>query len=192
MRHLLFFAVFISIVTLPAVSGPAAIDPNSFRTRASFFVDGNAMSLSTAVATLVPRPGAPAYSWVRIYFYSFPVVADDVAGIMKGSTASMDKKWMSKASNPGDYNTSRTVIQLSLDQNFKVWQVDMSVPGHSCTIAPFEPDVKTFLQGYQFDGKNLKLKSKGSYVCDMRVLGIPNQKFSWDIDLDAAVYVQVK
>ena len=114
------------------------------------------MSLSTAVATIEPRLGAPGYSWLRIYFYSFPVAADDLAGILKGDTGSMDKKWNSKASNPKDYNNSRAVIQLSVDKSSKVWQVDMSVPGHTCTIAPFEQDVKTFLQSYEFDGKNLK------------------------------------
>lgn len=176
----------------PVLSGPASVDPNSFHTQANFSVDNDAMSLTTAVATIEPRLGAPGYSWVRIYFYSFPVAADDMAGIMNGSTASMDKKWTRKASNPKDYNASRAVIQLSVDKGFKVWQVDMSVPGHSCTIAPFEQDVKNFLQTYQFDGKNLKLKSKGSFVCDMGSIGIPNQKFGWDIDLNTAVYEKVK
>jgi hypothetical protein len=179
-------------VTGSALSGPASIDPNSFRTRANFSVDNNAMSLSTAVATIEPRLGAPGYSWLRITFYSFPVTADDIAGVMKGDTVSMERKRTQKASNPKDYNSSRAVIQLSVDQNSKVWQVDMSVPGHACTIAPFEPEVKAFLQDYQFDGKNLRLKSKGSYVCDLKSMGIPNQKFSWDIDLNTAVFAIVK
>jgi len=178
--------------TGPALSGPAPVDPNSFHTNANFSVDNNAMSLSSAVATIEPRLGAPGYSWIRISFYSFPVTTDDIAGIMKGDAGSMDKKWNKKASNPKDYNNSYAVIQLSVDKNSKVWQVDMSVPGHSCTIAPFEQDVKTFLQDYQFDGKNLKLKSKGSYVCDMKFMGIPNPKFGWEIDLNTVVYEKVK
>ena len=177
---------------MPVFSGPASIDPNSFHTSANFSVDNNAMSLSTAVATIEPRLGAPGYSWLRISFYSFPVAVDDIAGILKGDTGSMDKKWNKKASDPKDYNISHAVIQFSVDKNLKVWQVDMAVPGHSCTIAPFEPDVKNFLQDYQFDGKNLRLKSKGSYVCDMKFMGIPNQKFGWDIDLNTAVFEKVK
>ena len=192
MRCVWFFAALALLATGSVPSGPATIDPNSFRTHANFSVDNNALSLSTAVATIEPRLGAPGYFWLRITFYSFAVAADDMAGIMKGSTASMDKKWTSKASNPEDYNASRAILQLAVDKGFKVWQVDMSVPGHSCTIAPFEPDVKNFLQTYEFDGRNLRLKSKGSFTCDLKVLGIPNQKFSWDIDLDAAVYVKVK
>ena len=191
-RHLWIFSAFILCVAGPALSGSAPIDPNSFHTHANFSVDNDAMSLSTAVATIEPRLGAPGYSWLRIYFYSFPVAADDVASVMKGDTGSMERKRTQKASNPKDYNASRAVIQLSVDQNFKVWQVDMSVPGHACTIAPFEPDVKAFLQEYQFDGKNLRLKSNGSYVCDMKSMGIPNQKFSWDIDLNTAVFEKVK
>jgi hypothetical protein len=192
MRYLWFFTALILCAAGPALSSPATVDPNSFHTSANFSVNDDAMSLSTAVATIEPRLGAPGYSWLRIYFYSFPVAANDMSAVMKGDTSSMDRKWNNKASNPKDYNTSRAVLQLSVDKNSKVWQVDMSVPGHSCTIAPFEPDVKTFLQAYKFDGKNLRLKSKGSYVCDMKFMGIPNQKFGWDIDLNTTVFEKLK
>jgi hypothetical protein len=104
----------------------------------------------------------------------------------------MDKKWTKKASNPKDYNNSYAFLQLSVDQSSKVWQVDMSVPGHACTIAPYVQDVKSFLQDYLFDGKNLKLKSKGSYVCDMKFMGVPNPKFGWEIDLQTMVFEKLK
>jgi len=192
MRYLWFFTALVLCVAGEVLSGQISVDPNSFHTNAKFSVDNDAMSLSTAVATIEPRLGAPGYSWVRIYFYSFPVAADDIARVMRGDTGSMNGKWMKKASNPDDYNKSRAVIQLSVDKDSKVWQVDMSIPGHACTVAPFEPDVKTFLQDYQLDGKNLRLKSKGSFVCDMKFMGIPNQKFGWDIDLRTAVIEKVK
>jgi hypothetical protein len=192
LRYLWIIAGLVLCVAIPVLSGPAYVDPNSFHTNANFSVDNDAMSLSTAVATIEPRLGAPGYSWLRISFYSFPVTVEDIAGILKGETASMDKKWNRKASNPKDYNNSYAFLQLSLDKNSKVWQVDMSVPGHTCTIAPFEPDVKNFLQDYQFDGKNLRLKSKGSFVCDMKFMGIPNQKFGWDIDLSTIVFAKSK
>jgi hypothetical protein len=192
MRSLIFFTVLVISAAGPALSGPASVDPNSFHTNANFSVDNNAMSLSTAIATIEPRLGAPGYSWLRISFYSFPVAADDIAGILKGDTSSMDKKWTKKASNPKDYNNSYAFIQLSVDQSSKVWQVDMSVPGRACTIAPYEQDVKSFLQDYLFDGKNLKLKSKGSYVCDMKFMGIPNPKFGWEIDLNTELFQKVK
>jgi hypothetical protein len=192
MRYLYSLIALVLFLAGAAVSGPASVEPNSFRTSANFSVDNNTLSLSTAVATIEPRLGAPGYSWLRISFYSFPVAADDVPGILKGDMGPMNKKRDQKASNPRDYNSSNAVLQLSVDQNFKVWQVDMSVPGHACTIAPNEQDVKNFLQSYQFDGKNLRLKSKGSYVCDMKFMGISNQKFGWDVDLNTEVFQKVK
>ena len=191
-RFLVLLTCLILCAAGPVLPGQVSVDPNSFRTNAKFSVDNDAMSLSTAVATIEPRAGAPGYSWLRIYFYSFPVAADDMPAVLKGDMRSMDSKWNKKASNPDDYNTSRAVIQLSVDKDSKVWQVDMSIPGRACTIAPFESGVKTFLQDYQFDGTNLRLKSKGSYVCDMKFMGNPNQKFNWDIDLHTVVIEKVK
>ncbi|MBZ5696083.1 MAG: hypothetical protein LAN36_12080 [Acidobacteriia bacterium] len=175
-----------------ALADPTPVDPGSFSTNAKFSVDKSAMTLSSAVAMIEPRLGAPGYSWLRISFYSFPLTPDDVAGVTSGNIESMERKWSGKANNPKDYNSSHAVIQLSVDAKYKVWQVDMSVPGHACTIAPFEQDVKGFLQTYQFDGKNLKLKSKGSYVCDMKFMGIPNQNFGWDIDVNLPVFEKAK
>jgi hypothetical protein len=189
-RHLLILLAF--CLAAEALSGARSIEPGSFHTNANFSVNNTAMALSTAIATIEPRLGAPGYSWLRINFYSFPVEASDVAGILKGDVSSMDKKRRAKESNVEEYNKSYAMIQLSVDRNAKVWQVDMSVPGHGCTIAPFERDVTGFLQAYEFDGENLKLKSKGSYVCDMKSLGIPNQTFDWDIDLNARVFPKAK
>jgi hypothetical protein len=139
--------------------------------------------LSTAIATIEPRTGAPDYSWLRIWFYGFPPDADDMAAIDKGNIQSMDKKLNRLAANPAVYRTSFGFIQLTVDKEITVWQVDMSVPGHACTIAPFEPHVSKFLQDFRFDGHSLRLKSKGTYVCDMSFMHIPDQTFSWDIDL---------
>ncbi len=188
MRSLWLFVAGMLCVSLPAFASPIPIDPSTFKTSATFSVDNSVSSLTTAIATIEARRNAPGYSWVRINFYSFPPTAEDLAGAQKGSVESMDKKWMKKSSNPKDYNSSNAVIQLTVDRDFKVTQVDMAVPGHTCTIAPFEQDVKNFLQSYQFDGKNFRLKSKGSYVCDMKFMGIPNQKFGWDIDLSIPVF----
>jgi hypothetical protein len=192
MRHRQLLILLVLCLAAGALAGTTAIEPGSFHTNANFSVDHEAMALSTAVATIEPRLGAPGYSWLRINFYSFPVEASDLVGILKGDASSMDKKRRAKVPKVEDYNKSYAMIQLSVDRTDKVWQVDMSVPGHGCTIAPYEREVTAFLQGYQFDEKNLKLKSKGSYVCDMKSLGIPNQTFGWDIDLNTQVFPKTK
>jgi hypothetical protein len=163
-------------------------DPSTFETHAVFSVDHDAMSLTSVAATIEARPNAPGYSWLRINFYSFKFTAADIAGAVKGHLESMDSRWKKMASNPKAYNHSNAVVQLGVDKNFNVWQIDMAVPGHTCTIAPYERDVKSALQEYRFDGKRLRLKSKGSFVCDLKSLGIPNQRFGWDLDLDVPVF----
>ena len=71
-RYLLFFTALVLCAGASVYSRPAAFDPNSFHTDAKFSVNDVAMSLSTAIATVEPRRGAPGYSWLRITFYSFP------------------------------------------------------------------------------------------------------------------------
>jgi hypothetical protein len=164
----------------------AALSPSTFNVNAKLSVGDRTISLRNGVAILQARRGAPGYSWLRIYFYSFPLTTEDIAGARNGDVESMERKWNKKASNPDDYNNSHGVIQLTVDKNFKVWQVDMSVPGHTCTIAPFPKEVEAFLQNYRFDGRNLKLISKGSYGCGM--VNVSKQTLGWDIKLDLPVF----
>ncbi|HEX6120585.1 MAG TPA: hypothetical protein VFZ03_14140 [Dongiaceae bacterium] len=159
------------------------IDSRAFATNATLSAEDVTASASTAIATLDPNPGAPGYAWLRIHFYGFAPDADDIAGAIKGDIRSMDRKWNALAANPAAYRSSFAVLQLTIDDHANVTQVDMSVPGHACTIAPFAPDVRKFLQAYRFDEQRLSLKSEGSYVCNMAFMGIPDQTFSWDIDL---------
>jgi hypothetical protein len=179
------------LVSGTVLDGQRNPHPSAFETRASFSVDNDAMSLTSVAATIEARPNAPGYSWLRINFYAFPFTAADIAGAVKGHVESMDTRWKNKAGNAKEYNHANAVIQLGVDRDFKVWQVDMAVPGHTCTIAPFERDVKTFLQTYRFDGRHLRLKSKGSFVCDLKSLGAPNRRFGWDLDLDVPVFQKV-
>lgn len=127
----------------------------------------------TAVATVQPRTAAPGYSWVRIYFYPSPLTADESARAGQGRVDSI-KRW-------------NAMLQLTVDKNATVWQVDLAVPGHTCTIAESDRDAKNAFQEMSFDGAHVRLKGKGAHVCDMRLLNIPNQTFTWDVDLDSPV-----
>jgi hypothetical protein len=177
------FAAGSSIVAQPAFA------PSDFHTSARFSIDADALSLSTGVATIEPR--AQGYRWLRVYFYSFPLTPADVAGAMKGNVDSMERKWTSKAGNPKDYNHSHAVLQLTVDRDRKVTQVDLSVPGHTCTIAGSTGEAAKALPGYQFDGKRLTLKGKGSFICDMSFAKSPNRTYGWDLDLDIPVFEKV-
>jgi len=193
MRGFLVLITLASLVigcSVQSSKTPNTPTSQNFSTNAKFGVNSASFVLSTAVATIEARPGVPGYSWLRIYFYSFPPAADDLTAIANGNVASMEAKWTKLAGKDNSYNTSHAVIQLLLDKDSKVWQVDMSIPGHSCTIAPFEPDVRSFLQEYQFDGGTTRLKSKGTHLCDMSVNNAPNVKFEWDVDLKTRAFAK--
>src|SRR5262249_15143195 len=139
-----------------------------------FSVDGMTSTPSTTVATIQPRTGSPGYSWLRIYFYPSALGSDDNAAATKGRVGSIKEKWSA-------------VLQLTVDSASKVWQVDLALPGHTCTVAESDLEAKNALPEFRFDGDRLRLRGKGSHVCDMKSLGIPNQTLGWDVDLDIPV-----
>jgi len=157
------------------------------------------------------------YRWVEITFYSFPFTQKDVAAARQGNIEPMEKKWraLGESNNPftdadlsaarkGDrealdrkskamaeeYNNGWDSIQLATDEKLRVKTVNLSVPGNTCTIAILELDLKKFLQVYQFDGKRLRLKSKGSHVCDLKSAGRANFTLGWDVDLTTPAFAK--
>lgn len=58
---------------------------------------------------------------------------------------------------------------------------------YTCAVAISDRDLNAFLQHYHFDGKTLRLKTNGSYVCDMNSAGLGTPKFGWDVDLTIPV-----
>ncbi len=173
---------------------PAAINPSpqasAFHTSAKFSVDKDSLSLSSAVAIREERKYPAGYAWVRIHFYPFSVTSADIAAARTGDVQPLDKQVNKNSYDPKVRTNAFGVIQLSVDKDFKVWQVDMSTPGHSCTIAPFEKDVQSFLQEYRYDGKTLRLKSKGSYICDLKAVGAGEQHYAWDFDVTLPVFLK--
>ncbi|HKW89332.1 MAG TPA: hypothetical protein VJN21_11315 [Candidatus Acidoferrales bacterium] len=146
---------------------------------AKFSVDSTKVSPPNAVATIEPRLGAPGYSWLRIWFYSSPLKPADLASLIHGDTNVMNKTPL---------NQWQAALQLSVDKDFKVWQVDMAIPGHTCTIMESDQDFQKLVQAYQYVNKHLTLKSKGAHVCDFSLIKIPNQTFTWDVDLSMPVF----
>jgi hypothetical protein len=140
---------------------------------ARFGVDGVTTTPSIIVATIRPRTAAPGYSWLRIYFYS-SLTASERANATTGDVESIRTGWSA-------------VLQLTVDKNSTVWQIDLSLPGHTCTVAGSDREAKNALQEFQFDGRRLRLSGKGSHDCAMTSLGIPNQRFEWDIDFETSV-----
>lgn len=176
------FTLFLFCVNPP--NGQSAIDPRLFDTKAEFSVEDDVKSLLSAVATLEAHPMYGSdHSWLKIHFYSFPFTTEEIQGALNG-----DLKLIEARRYEEDYN-SQAIIILSMDKESRtVWQVDMAVPGHTCTIAPSEKEVQNFLQEFQFDGKQLKLKSNGSYTCGILFENVTDRIYNWNFDVDIEVF----
>jgi hypothetical protein len=140
---------------------------------AKFGVDGVTTTPSIIVATVEPRTGAPGYAWIRVYFYS-SLAGGERANAAKGLVESIRTSWAA-------------ALQFTVDKTSTVWQVDLSLPGHMCTIAESDGDARKAFQDFLYDGRRLRLRGRGTHVCVMTSVGAPNRKFEWDVDFETAV-----
>jgi hypothetical protein len=150
MRYLFFLVALMICSISPALINPVPQDSAS-DTSANLSVDGTALTLTSAVAITEEGKYPPGYSWVRLHFYSFPLTSEDIAAAQTGNAEPLDRKSNKNSYDPKIHNGSYGVIQFSVDKDFKVWQVDMSIPGHACTVASSEKDVQSFLQTCHYD-----------------------------------------
>ena len=144
---------------------------------AKFGVDGVTTSPPTIVATIEPRMGAPGYSWLRVYFYS-SLAGGDRTNAAKGLFESIGTPWAA-------------ALQFTIDKTSTVWQVDLSLPGHTCTIAESDADSRKAFQEFLYDGRRLRLKGKGAVcLCDS-LRRRTNRTFEWDVDFETPVVAKL-
>jgi hypothetical protein len=99
---------------------------------------------------------------------------EDSAAATSGRIGSIQQPWSA-------------VLQLTLDRGSHVWQIDLSLPGHTCTVVESDRDAALVMSEFSFDGGHLRLRSQSSHVCDMPTLHVPRQSFEWNVDLDVSV-----
>src|SRR5262245_44912973 len=66
--------------------------PGNFRTSARFSVDAEKLTLQTVVATIERHPRFKELSWIHVYYYAFPLTADDLAAVSAGDVAALERK----------------------------------------------------------------------------------------------------
>ena len=76
----LLSAALAACVGISVLAQQPLATPQTFHTTAHFSVDADVLSLQTAVAISEPHARFKEFSWLQIYFYAFPLTADDVAG----------------------------------------------------------------------------------------------------------------
>jgi hypothetical protein len=155
------FALLTSLETSPAQS-------------ARFAVDELTRVTPTVVATVEPRAGAPASSWIRMYFYSFHLTPIERHMAATGHDPSLLRNW-------------EAILQITVDPNGTVSAMDLALPGRPCAVVQTGQDAMRAVQHFEFDGARLRLTSKAFSICDLRVEGVPSQRFEWDVTLDTPV-----
>lgn len=155
------FALLASLETSPAQS-------------ARFAVDDLTRVTSSVVATVEPRADAPGSSWIRMYFYSIELTP-------------IERHLAASGRNPDLLRNWETILQITVDPNGTVSAMDLALPGRPCAVAQTSQDAARAVQHFEFDGARLRLKSKAFSICDLKVEGVPIQRFEWDLTLDTPV-----
>ncbi len=143
--------VTIIAALVTSVAAQTMPTPQMVKVRVALSVDEQSTNPSFAFATIEPALTPHGYSWVRAYFFDTPT--------------------------PKDSHQWRAVLQLTVDKDFKISQVDMAIPGHTCTVAWTPEELKVFGGNYKFDGKRLEITTKGMHRCELI-----QQTFRWDVD----------
>ena len=155
------FALLATLETSPAQS-------------AQFAVDDLTLVTPTVVATVEPRAGAPASSWIRMYFYS------------RGLTP-IERHLAAIGRDPALLRSWEAIVQITVDPNGHVSAMDLALPGRPCAVVQTSQDAARAVQHFEFNGASLRLKSKAFSICDLKVEGMPSQRFEWDLTLDTPV-----
>ena len=141
---------------------------------ARFAVDDLTRVTPTVVATVEPRAGAPASSWIRMYFYSGDLTPLERQRAATGQDPTLLRQW-------------EAILQITVDPNGKVSAMDLALPGRPCAVVQTSQDAARAVQQFEFTGTRLRLKSKAFSICNLKVEGVPSQRFEWDVTLDTPV-----
>ncbi len=177
----IFVFVLLVILACNVTCSRSLIDPRLFDTVAKFSIDEDVKMLSSVIATIEEHPAhGPEHLWLQINYYSFALTAEEVEEAASGNFDLITNRRYEE-----DYD-SQAIILISMTRDYKVWQIDISMPGVTCTIAWLDEDVKSFLQTFQYEDDNLMLKAEGSYTCGTPV----NKTLSWLTDIEIPVFGQ--
>ena len=184
--HLLSLAICFIASQVGAQSG-AQFNAQDFNTRSVFeLVVNDSRVLKVGASKIVTQSAfvtlahglIPGNSeGLKIQFFTKPITEAAIADILKNRARELKKR---------DY----AAFVLFLDKANKLWQANLSyvIPGITVAITvAWKPDeLKKYFSSYQFDGKRLTLKSKGSYS-DMES-GKENLRLAWNVDFNLPVF----
>jgi hypothetical protein len=187
-RRLLLSAASAACMALPVLAQQPVAAPAAFHTAARFSIDADVRRLQTAVAISEPHSRFKEYSWVRVYFYAFPLTTADVTDVSTGSIAGLEQKRSQAPAGGLDMNHSRAVLHFLLDKDAQLSNASLEVPGLTCTIVVERTKASSAVQEFRFDGRQLHLTAKGESVCDLTSISGGKRTMSWDVDTTLPVF----
>ena len=196
------------LVAFCAVCSPQSSASNPFVTEARFAVDSEAdpssapaehlhprLALTSVVAAIGPDPFETGSEEIEIHFFSFPLTALDKTHAREGKLAPLIKKsdaiQNQRVKSGAPYNGGGWAeVRLGVDKNLRLDAMRVTVPGYSIFLAG--PDLPKFIADYRFNGKELRLKSKGSDRLDHMPAGVASFTLTWDVQLTVPVFAKAK
>jgi hypothetical protein len=165
---------------------PTALTVSDFKTSARFGLENHHSDLSlqgkstmeTSSAVVAHFRGliSSSHEGLDVDFFSKPMTEADLTDVLENNGRQMRLN-------------ERAGFILFLDKENRIEQVNMgySVPGTSVsqTVAWKPDDLKKYFSDYSFDGKRLRLKSKGTFS-DVNAEQ-QSMTLDWDVDFDVPV-----
>jgi hypothetical protein len=173
---------------LCAVFAASLPGPQTFHTAARFTVDERTLALQTAVAVAEAHAVYKEFSWVRVYFYGFPLTAEDVTSLSGGNLEGLERKRKHVATTAAQMNSSRAVLHFLLDKDGTLSNASLEVPGLTCTIVVEAKDAPGAVQTFEYDGSHLRLKAHGAKTCDLTSVNGGKHPMAWDADVTLPVF----
>lgn len=171
----------------PSIAIEVGQDFGGLQTEARFSADGNTHSTVSALAwRRVREYGGDEFRVYVIGFYPFPLSEQQFEAAKAGDYQPIEEQ-VTEDYYSADYSSSVKIIIL-VGEDDEVLQVDMSLPGYTCTIAPFEEEIEAFFQDFRLENDRLRLSSKGSIECLKGYTEPPHTLYEWKFDVDLPVY----
>jgi hypothetical protein len=98
--------------------------------------------------------------------------------LLIGSFEGIDSERGSRADGPRTSAAARPLSNASL-----------VLPGVTCTIV-VAPEYASAAFDFRFDGRQLRLRGKGTHECDLTSIGMGKPMLGWDVDVDVPVFIK--
>ena len=175
-----FLTLAATFVAMLVITGSA----NAGMTDTKFAVDGTMINPVSNVSYV--EEGMQGTHKFFLEFYAFPMNSQEEKDAALGNKDIIRNKMPRTENGVDAYNRSNAKLIVTVSEDYKtIYQVDMAIPGYTCTIAQYTNKAPDFAQAYSFDGKIIHLVSKGSNTC----FG-GKHKFFWSVNLTAPVYAR--